>query len=161
MPSEGRPSLYVDGRKLSNDVRDRLEELADVREPADFEPASGGARPEQEDGADRPGHRRRCARAPDRRAGGKVARGADPIALMKAVKNATEIAGARAAHLRDGAAVVRFLAWLEREAPGGKLTEIDAVEALESFRRDTGLLKDSRFRPSRAPARTAPSCITA
>src|SRR5438067_922479 len=51
----------------------------------------------------------------------------------------------RAAHLRDGAAMARFLAWLDREAPTGKLTEIDAVEALESFRRDTGLLKDVSF----------------
>ena len=64
---------------------------------------------------------------------------------MKAVKNAAEIAGARAAQLRDGAAVTRFLAWFDREAPRGKLTEIDAVEALESFRRDTGLLKDVSF----------------
>ncbi len=64
---------------------------------------------------------------------------------MKAVKNPTEIAGARAAHVRDGAAVARFLAWFDREAPRGKLTEIDAVEALESFRRDTGLLKDISF----------------
>ena len=64
---------------------------------------------------------------------------------MKAVKNAAEIEGAREAHRRDGAAVTRFLAWFDREAPGGKLTEIDAVEALESFRRDTGLLKDVSF----------------
>jgi Xaa-Pro aminopeptidase len=77
--------------------------------------------------------------------GGKPMRGADPIALMKAVKNHAEIAGSRAAHKRDGAAVVRFLAWLEREAPTGIVTEIDAVEALESFRRDTGLLKDISF----------------
>ena len=77
--------------------------------------------------------------------GGKVVRGADPIAPMKAVKNAVEIEGARAAQLRDGAAVTRFLAWFEREAPAGKLTEIDAVEALESFRRETGLLKDISF----------------
>ena len=72
-------------------------------------------------------------------------RGGDPIAPMKAVKNAAEIAGARAAQLRDGAAVTRFLAWFDREAPRGALTEIDAVEALESFRRDTGLLKDVSF----------------
>ncbi len=39
----------------------------------------------------------------------------------------------------------RFLAWLDREAAGGTLTEIDAVAALESFRRDTGLLKDVSF----------------
>src|SRR5258706_319115 len=77
--------------------------------------------------------------------GGKVTRGACPIALMKAVKNEVEIAGARAAHVRDGAAVTRFLAWFDREAGGGKLTEIDAVAALESFRRETGLLKDISF----------------
>ena len=64
---------------------------------------------------------------------------------MKAVKNPVEIAGARAAQARDGAAVARFLAWFDREAPHGKLTEIDAVKALESFRRDTGLLKDVSF----------------
>ena len=77
--------------------------------------------------------------------GGKPARGPDPIALMKAVKNHAEIAGARAAHKRDGAALTRFLAWLEREAPTGVVTEIDAVKALESFRRDTGKLKDVSF----------------
>ena len=61
------------------------------------------------------------------------------------MKNETEIAGAREAHRRDGAAMARFLAWFDREAPHGDLTEIDAVEALESFRRDTGLLKDVSF----------------
>ena len=77
--------------------------------------------------------------------GGKPLRGPDPIALMKATKNHAEIAGSRAAHKRDGVAMARFLAWLDGEAPKGKLTEIDAVEALESFRRDTGLLKDVSF----------------
>ena len=72
-------------------------------------------------------------------------RGVDPVAMLKAVKNAAEIAGTRAAHQRDGAALARFLAWIDREAPNGKLTEIDAVEALESFRRDTGALKDVSF----------------
>jgi Xaa-Pro aminopeptidase len=47
--------------------------------------------------------------------------------------------------LRDGAAVTRFLAWFDREAPRGALTEIDAVAAIESFRRETGLLKDVSF----------------
>ena len=60
-------------------------------------------------------------------------------------KSSARKAGARAAHLRDGAAVTRFLAWFDREAPRGKLTEIEAVAALESFRRDTGLLKDISF----------------
>ena len=51
--------------------------------------------------------------------GGKPPRGADPIALMKAVKNQAEIAGTRAAHRRDGAAVANFLAWFDRNAPAG------------------------------------------
>jgi Xaa-Pro aminopeptidase len=145
VPQAGRPSLYVDGRKLSNKVRSRLEALADVREPSDFVGALGAI------GRQKQTVRLDQATAADALArlitshGGKVARGACPIALMKAVKNEIEIAGARAAHIRDGAAVTRFLAWFDREAPRGKLTEIDAVAALESFRRDTGLLKDISF----------------
>ncbi len=64
---------------------------------------------------------------------------------MKAAKNKAELAGTRAAHERDGAALARFLAWFDPEAPGGRLTEIDAVEALETFRRATGALKDISF----------------
>ncbi|RYH02695.1 aminopeptidase P family protein [Salipiger sp. IMCC34102] len=69
----------------------------------------------------------------------------DPCILPKARKTEVEIAGAQAAHLRDGAAMVRFLAWLDAEAPSGQLTEIRVVEALEEFRRDTGLLRDISF----------------
>ena len=146
VPQRGRPALYVDGRKLSNDVRDRLEDARRRARAGRFR-----ARRWQRSAQARSTVRLDQATAADALArlvtshGGKVARGADPIALMKAVKNAVEIAGARAAHLRDGAAVARFLAWFDREAPRGTLTEIDAVEALESFRRDTGLLKDVSF----------------
>jgi len=78
-------------------------------------------------------------------AGAEVAKGDDPCVLPKARKNATEVAGMREAHLRDGAAVSRFLAWLDREAPKGGLTEIDVVTALEGFRRDTNALLDISF----------------
>ena len=145
IPQTGRPALFVDGRKLSNDVRDRLEGLADIREPADFVQALAAL------GQARKTVRLDQATAADALArlvtthGGKVARGACPIALMKAVKNPAEISGARAAHVRDGAAMTRFLAWFDREAARGTLTEIDAVAALESFRRDTGLLEDISF----------------
>ena len=79
------------------------------------------------------------------RAGGEPAVGPDPITLMKACKNKVELAGARVAHVRDGAAMTRFLAWFEREAPRGGLTEISAAEALETFRRETRKLKDISF----------------
>ena len=70
---------------------------------------------------------------------------------MKARKNAAELDGARKAQLRDGVAMVRFLHWFSVHAPGGKLTEIDAAQALETFRRDTQKLKDVSF-PSIAAA---------
>jgi len=145
IPQVGRPALFVDGRKLSNDVRDRLEGLADIREPADFVQALAAL------GQARKTVRLDQATAADALArlvtshGGKIARGMCPIALMKAIKNPAEIAGARAAHVRDGVAMTRFLAWFDREAARGALTEVDAVAALESFRRDTGLLKDISF----------------
>ncbi len=145
IPQDGRSTLYVDGRKLSNEVRAVIEGFADVRMPEQFVrdlAALGGAhktiRLDQATGAD----------AINRvvvDAGGKISRGPDPITLMKAVKNEAEISGARAAHLRDGVAVTRFLAWFDREAPHGRLTEIDAVEALEDFRAQTGVLKDISF----------------
>ena len=80
---------------------------------------------------------------------------------MKATKNHAEIVGSRAAHKRDGVAVARFLAWLDKEAPSGKLTEIDAVAALESFRRETGALKDISFPTIAGRDRMARSSITA
>lgn len=145
IPKSGRPSLYIDGRKLDNATRHRLEEIADVREPSDFirgleslGRAKANVRLDQATAAD-------ALSRIITQAGGSVARGPDPIAGMKAQKNETEMAGAREAHRRDGAAMTRFLAWFDREALKGKLTEIDAVAALESFRRETGLLKDVSF----------------
>jgi Xaa-Pro aminopeptidase len=145
VPRQGRPTLYVEGAKLSNAVRHKLEEVTDVREPAAFTDdlaalgrAQRTVRLDQATAAD-------ALSRIVTTAGGKVTRGLDPIAMMKAVKNPVEIEGARQAQRRDGAAVTRFLAWFDREAPRGQLTEIGAAEALESFRRDSGKLKDVSF----------------
>ncbi|HEY2137290.1 MAG TPA: aminopeptidase P family N-terminal domain-containing protein, partial [Xanthobacteraceae bacterium] len=145
VPSEGRPALFVDGRKLDNAVRTALDELADLCEPAAFgaalEALGAGHRTVRLDPAGAADAIARLVAA----GGGRIKRGPDPIAAMKAIKNATERDGARAAHRRDGAAVTRFLAWFDRTVPAGKLTEIDAVVALEDFRRHTGVLKDVSF----------------
>ncbi|HET6388481.1 aminopeptidase P family protein [Hyphomicrobium sp.] len=74
-----------------------------------------------------------------------IARGQDPCILPKAIKTDAEVIGARAAHLRDGHAVVRFLAWLDDWAADGTLDEITAVQKLEEFRRDTNMLRDVSF----------------
>ena len=71
--------------------------------------------------------------------------GEDPCILPKARKTPAEISGMRAAHIRDAAAMVRFLAWLDRERPNGSLTEIDVATALEGFRRQDNMLRDISF----------------
>ena len=78
-------------------------------------------------------------------AGIEVAWGDDPCILPKARKNPVELAGARAAHLRDAAAVVEFLTWYDATAHAGTLTEIDLVVELESQRRASNSLRDISF----------------
>jgi len=69
----------------------------------------------------------------------------DPCVLPKACKTTSEIAATREAHLRDGAAMVEFLAWFAERAPSGAVTEIDAAKSLEGFRRATNALHDISF----------------
>lgn len=145
VPSSGKPSLFIDGRKLSNSVRDSLSELTDLAEPGDFKSglaALGEA----------------CSRVmidpalagigiadAITGAGGTLVEAQDPVLLPKAVKNETELKGTREAHLRDAAAYVNFLCWFDEEAPKGGLDEISVAQKLEEFRRETGQLKDISF----------------
>lgn len=69
--------------------------------------------------------------------GSNLSSSQDPCLLPKALKNESEINGFRQAHLRDGVALTRFFAWLdkswhENENPG--ITEISAAQKLEKFR---------------------------
>jgi Xaa-Pro aminopeptidase len=145
IPAQGKPSLYVERAKLSPRVDHELATLSEIAEPAallrDLERLGGAHRTVRFDAATVPAK----LVLTFENAGGTADIGPDPIALMKATKNRVELAGARAAQLRDGAALTRFLAWFETEAAKGTLTEIDAVGALEAFRRDTGKLKDISF----------------
>jgi Xaa-Pro aminopeptidase len=141
----GEAALYVDARKLDAALKEKLGALAEIKEPQqlerDLEEIGRRADRVLFDAATAPAK----LAALVKEAGGVCEIAADPIALMKARKNAAELTGARAAHLRDGAAVARFLHWFSQTAPKGKLTEIDAAKALETFRRETGKLKDVSF----------------
>jgi Xaa-Pro aminopeptidase len=145
IPRHGRPTIFIDHRKLSNLTRDHLERSADVAEPDALASSLTGL---AQSGAAIALDSATAADALSRLvqgSGGKPVRVADPVSLMKAVKNAAEIEGTRRAHRRDAVALARFLAFIDREAPKGTMTEIDAVEALETFRRETGALKDVSF----------------
>ncbi|MEM6939886.1 MAG: aminopeptidase P family protein [Pseudomonadota bacterium] len=78
------------------------------------------------------------------RLGDKADAGMDPCAIPKACKNPAEIEGARAAHLRDGAALCDVLAWLEAQTLGS-LTETQVVSRLEAARRQDNALQDISF----------------
>jgi Xaa-Pro aminopeptidase len=148
---DAKPHLYVDARKLDNHTRDKLSGLAGIEEPErlarDLQVLGEQGKKVMFDSATAPAK----LAAILKEAGGACELGQDPVVSMKARKNATELEGARNAHLRDGAAVVRFLRWFASCARGGTLSEIDAAQALETFRRDTGKLKDVSF-PSIAAA---------
>ncbi|HEX8554727.1 MAG TPA: aminopeptidase P family protein [Sphingomonas sp.] len=77
--------------------------------------------------------------------GARVIAVREPVVLFKAAKNPAEIAGHRAASIRDGAALARFLRWVEAEAPHGHLTELSAAAKLLEFRQATGSLRDLSF----------------
>jgi Xaa-Pro aminopeptidase len=80
------------------------------------------------------------------RAGGaKFAFKQDPTILPKAIKNPAEQAGQRDAQARDGAAVSRFLRWLEIEAPKGGVDELSAAARLQAFREEDPGLSDLSF----------------
>jgi len=79
------------------------------------------------------------------KAGAKVVALRDPTILPKAIKNEVEIAGQRASQIRDGAAIARFLHWIDEEAPSGEVDELTASDKLESFRREAPELRDLSF----------------
>ena len=140
LPREGRPRLFLVSHDVTEEARAALAPVADIASRDDFEPALGelaGKRVRLDAATGAAALKERVATV-----GGTPDVGPDPITAMKAVKNAAEIAGARAAHRRDGASVVRFLAWLDGQS---HVTEVAAVEALEDFRADGGDLRDVSF----------------
>lgn len=78
-------------------------------------------------------------------AGVTILKADDPVQLPKACKNEAELDGARAAHRRDGVAMSRFLHWIDEAAADGTLSEREAADRLEAFRRESNLLRDLSF----------------
>lgn len=138
---DGRVSLFTDPAKLDDAVRAHLGAHVTVRPPAAFVPALRSLQgPVRVDRLTAP----LAVSEELREAGVELAWGDDPCRLPKARKTQAEVQGMREAHLRDGAAMVEFLAWLDRQDPTG-MTEISVVTALEGFRRATNALHDISF----------------
>ncbi len=141
--ADGTATLFIDPKKMSEPVRAHLGPDVQVEPPSAFEPALI-AFADQKVAAERESI---PVRVVDRlnEAGAEICWRDDPCSLPKAQKNSAELAGARAAHLRDAAAMARFLCWLDQTAPEGDLTEIDAASKLESLRSEHPELTDISF----------------
>ena len=130
----GRASLFIDPRKVTRDLASALADAVTIAAPDALGPAldslAADRRKVQIDPRTAPAWIARRLRA----AGSEPLHGPDPCALPKACKNPVEVAGTRAAHIRDGRALVRFLAWLDAEAPAKCITEMDAAERLFALR---------------------------
>ena len=145
LEKSGAVDWFVDPAKISDAVRLHLGDGVTVRPPDAFGPALDGL-----------GAARKTVRI-DRgsvscwiatrleEAQATLSPGIDPCTLPKACKNDTELAGTRAAHVRDGAALTRFLAWLAAEAPKGGVTEMGAARKLHAFRREVELFRGVSF----------------
>ncbi len=145
IPADGRPTLFIAGEKIDSAMRSVIAEHADLADPDTLAAAltalaGRGARLRIDEATAAEKLRETISSS-----GGDADSGADPITLMKARKNPVEIAGSREAHLRDGVAIARFLAWFADTAPRGGLSEIDAVSRLEALRGETNALNDISF----------------
>ncbi len=139
----GQADLFIDEGKVTPELRAYLGNAATLRPSGEFAGALAALA------------RKRVAADPDTcvaavfgllaGADAELVEKTDPCLLPKAIKNAAEQAGHRAAQARDGAALSRFLHWLSVEAPGGRLTELAAADRLQQFREATGSLRDLSF----------------
>ncbi|MDE1233057.1 aminopeptidase P family protein [Vibrio aestuarianus] len=84
---------------------------------------------------------------------------ADPCLLPKAAKNATEVAGMKACHVRDGAAMAKFLAWLDNEVANQRLHDEGFLsDRLQAFREEDASLADLSFDTISAAGSNAAMC---
>jgi Xaa-Pro aminopeptidase len=145
VPASGKAELFLDPAKVGPEAKVHLAPLARISEPSALETRLAALKASPKRVRLDPGS---ASSWFFRKLGGgkaRIVRASDPCLLPKARKNSAEIKGARAAQRRDGAAVVRFLAWLDREAPGGRLDEIMVARQLETIRSETQALKEISF----------------
>ena len=119
VPDVGRPTLFVDATKLDATAHAALSAFATIAGEDTVETVLAAIGKTGKtvlfDAATVPARLTQSLED----AGGTVDLGHEPIALMKARKNAAELKGTRAAHLRDGIAVTRFLHWFASAASPG------------------------------------------
>lgn len=142
--ADARADLFIAPNKLDDVLRAHLGDAVRVRSRDEFARALGEEYAGKQVMVD-PERAVAAIFAALDAGGAQVREGRDPAVLAKAIKNPVEIAGHKAAQLRDGAALTRFLHWISVEGPKGNQSELSAATALHTSRADTGALLDLSF----------------
>ena len=147
VPVSGKPELFVAPAKVTREAKAHLAPLAKLRAPDALAEALATLKASGKTVRLAPSASWWCFKA---LGGGnapssRIKRAPDPCTAPKAIKSAAEIAGARSAHVRDGVAVTRFLAWFDEAIARAPLDEITAVTKLEALRAETGALRELSF----------------
>ncbi|MEQ8306631.1 MAG: aminopeptidase P family protein [Hoeflea sp.] len=137
IPAKGRPVVFIDKRKTGIEAEAYLTQLADLKQPSDFDDALRALRASGSVVMVDPDAASHAIPMLIAEAGGTVKQAQDPARLPRAIKNPAEIAASASVHCQDGAAMVRFLAWLDAREPGS-VDEISAAQHLEECRRQMG-----------------------
>ena len=141
---DGSAELFIAPEKVTPELTRHLGNAVTIRDRAAFEGALGSAFAGKSVALDPDFAVVGIAQA--LRAGGaRFAFKQDPTILAKAIKNPAEQQGHRDAQARDGAAVSKFLRWLEIEAPKGGVDELSAAARLAAFRAEDEGLRDLSF----------------
>ena len=141
--ADGTADLFVASEKIGSDVRKHLGNGVRLHERSAFETALGKLKGKTV--VVDPGRAVAAIFDALDKAGAKVLPLRDPTILPKAIKNPAEITGQKAAQERDGAAIARFLHWIDQEAPKGEVDELRASDHLEALRRESPELRDLSF----------------
>ncbi len=137
IPAKGEPELFIDERKLAIEPHAYLTQLAKLSAPSDLEGHLSALAAKAEAILLDPTLAAEQLRLVVTSAGGSVIEGKDPARIPRAIKNKAELDGSRAAHERDGVAMVNFLSWIDAQKPG-TIDEISAAQKLEESRADAG-----------------------
>ena len=141
--ADGTAEWFIAPGKVTPELTQHLGNAVTIRDRADFAPALGEWQGKNVSVDPDYGVAAIAQLLED--AGASVAFNRDPTILPKAIKNSAEQQGHRDAQARDGAAVARFLHWIEREAPSGNVDELTAAAKLREFREAHGDLRDLSF----------------
>jgi Xaa-Pro aminopeptidase len=143
VPAKGKATIFMDEAQVPKDVKAALKSQVEFASPSTIAKALKAL------AAKKKAVLVDAGSAPQQVAlllkGAKLIEGQDPCTMPKVQKNEVERQGARAAQLRDGAALTRFLHWISVEGPKGGLDEAKAADKLFEFRKATGKLEDLSF----------------